>query len=249
MRDSDISDLRTFACDAIQNAGILLNLPQAAVTTAQMLLHQVYNSQDYTFDKCPVDITAMAALFLGAKIEEYPRKAREVIDVFTHVISLKFKRNIQLHFSDHDKIREELFTTEKKILKNLGFNLLSNYPHKILVNYYHAIVRALDPEHNVWRKHENHRILQLAWNYCNDSLRTDVFIQLSKEAVVCACIEMACEDTAMSFPRSTKGQAWYSLFVKNESEVKSAIDIISNLYQRTKIDTRSISPHLYLTKF
>lgn len=237
-----------FACDIIQNAGILLNLPQVAITTAQMLFHRVYKTPDYKLDQHPVDLTAMASLFLGAKVEEYPRKARDMIDVFTHAISTKLNRDILLYYEDFDKIKEDLFTTEKKILKNLGFDLLSSYPHKILVNYYHAIVRALDPDHNVWRERENNRVIQRAWNYCNDSLRTDIFLRFTKETVACACIEMACEDCDMQFPKSTKGQPWYSLFTKHEDDVKTSMEMIRNLYARPNLDYRSIGPHLRLAK-
>lgn len=246
----DIDDQKIFACDTIQDAGILLNLPQVAMTTAQMLLHRVYITPGYTCDKFPVDITAMAALFLGAKVEEYPRKSREVIDVFARVIGNKLDRKISLHSSDnstYQKVREELFSVEKRILKNLGFDLLSSYPHKILLSYYHAIIRHLDPHNNVWKVRDNKRIVQIAWNYCNDCSRTDIFMKYTKVTVACACIEMACEDFGKPFPKSSRGQPWYSLFV-NESDVKNAMEKISDMYKRDRIEYRKITPYLFTTK-
>lgn len=248
-RGPDEVNYRIFACDIIQNAGILLRLPQVALTTAQMLLQRVYHASDYTFQKYYLDVTSMAALFLAAKIEEHPRKAREVIDVFTYVISSKLRREISLSFSQHEKIREELITAERILLKTLGFNLLSSYPHKIVVNYYLAVVRVLDPEHNVWRERDNQRLLQLAWNYCNDSLRLDVFIRYSKEVVACACIQMACEDYGMLFPRSTDGRNWYCLFVTDEQEVRESIEIIRNLYSRKEVPADSLRRHIYLAQY
>jgi len=244
----DDENLRIFACDIIQNVGILLRLPQIAMTTAQMLLQRVYHTPDYTFTQYPLDITAMASLFLAAKIEEYPRKAREVIDVFTYVIGTKIQKEILLSYSKHEKVREELITAERRLLKKLGFNLLSSYPHKIIVNYYHAIVHALDPEHNVWRERDNQRLLQIAWNYCNDSLRTDVFIKYSQEAVACACIQMACEETQMLFPKSTDGLEWYRLFTKDGIEVDAATQMIKNLYKRKEPHPQDIRRHIYLTR-
>lgn len=241
-------DLRIFACDIIQKAGIVLKLPQTAITTAQMLLQRVYHTPDYTFDKYPLDITSMAALFLGAKIEEYPKKALEVIYVFTIVLSDKLKRNIKFTYRD-EKIRKELITAEKRLLKNLGFNLLSSYPHKMIVILHSAIVNLLDPANNVWKRKDNEHSLQIAWNYCNDSMKTDVFIKYNEKAVACACIQMACFDTRTFFPKSSDGREWYSLFVKDDSEVIAATNTIQSLYDRREPDTNKFINYIYMTKF
>lgn len=244
-------DLRIFACDIIQKAGILLKLPQTAITTAQMLLQRVYHTSEYTFDKYPLDITSMAALFLGAKIEEYPRKALDVIYVFTLVLSDKLKRKIIFTYKDekvHEKIREELITAERRLLKNLGFNLLSSYPHKMILILHSAIVNVLDPENNVWKMKDNEHLLQIAWNYCNDSMKTDVFIKYNEKSVACACIQMACFDTQTFFPKSSDGREWYRLFVKDDSEVIAATKIIQNLYHRQEPDTNKFIDYIYITR-
>lgn len=248
MATSMDQELRIFACDSIQNAGILLKLPQIAMTTAQMLLQRVYSTPEFTFARYHFDITAMAALFLAAKVEEYPRKAREVIDVFVHLFSLKMSKDYTLSHAEHEKVREELITAERRILKNLGFNLLSSYPHKILVNYYYAIVNKLDPDNNVWKEKDSQRLLQKAWNYCNDSLRTNVFFQYPKEAVACACIQMACQDVQMPFPKSTDGREWYCLFTKDKSQVEAAQELIKSLYSRKYPSPRDFRRHMYLNK-
>lgn len=235
------------ASGLIQDSGILLRLPQVAMTTAQILLQRVYHTSEYTISKYPLDVTAMAAIFLGAKIEEYPRKACEIIDVFTYVISDRLRQKIVLSYSEHEKVREELITTERRLLKTLGFNLLSSCPHKIIVNYYHAMVRKLDPENNVWKEDDNRALIQVAWNYCNDSLRLDVFLRYSKEAVACACIQLACEDLDMLFPRSTSGQEWFRLFVDDESEIRDAMEKIRDLYRYPKtVDIHLFRENLYL---
>lgn len=243
----DAVDLKIFACDIIQNVGILLKMPQIAIATAQMLLHRVYKKAEYTHDKYPIDITAMASIFLAAKIEEYPRKAHEVIDVFLYVISIKLQREISLSNSEYEKVREELILAERRLLKNLGFNLLSSYPHKVILTTYQAMVNALDANQNVWKDRDNQKLLQIAVNYCNDSLRTDVFLEYSKEAVACACIQMACNDYQMFFPKSTDGKEWYLLFAK-EFEVEAATTVIQNLYNRESSNLHDVKRYLYLTK-
>lgn len=240
---------RMFACDIIQNAGILLKLPQVALTTAQILLQRVYHYPSITLDKYPLDITAMATLFLAAKVEETPRKACEVIDVFIYVISQKLQKPLKLSYRKHEIVREELIKAERRLLKNLGFNLLSNYPHKILINYYHGIVHYLDPEHNIWKERKNRNLLQTAWNYCNDSLRTEAFIKYTQEAIACACIEMACEDEQMLFPMSTDGRKWYKIFIKNDEEVEEAIQTIRNLYRKEVINPHELKRFMYINRY
>lgn len=246
--DSYGETLRIFACDIIQNAGILLKLPQVAMTTAQMLIQRVYHTAEYMSNRYYLDITAMAALFHAAKIEECRRDARHVIDVFTYVISLKIGKEIVLNYRKYERIRDELVTAERRLLKTLGFkSLLSIHPHKIIVNYYHAIVHALDPDHNVWRERDNRKLLQKAWNYCNDSLRINVFLKYKKEVVACACIQMACEDTQMLFPKSTDGRDWYRLFVNDDIEVKESIEMIRKFYQREKIHPSDLKQFMLLS--
>lgn len=248
LTEEKIEALRRFACEIIQHAGILLKLPQTAMATAQMLLQRVYSTIDYTFNKYPLDITALASLFLAAKVEDTPRNARDMIAIFASVMQSKFDEKVTLTNEQQEDIREQIIVTERRILKNLGFNLLSDYPHKIIVTNYHAMVNALDEDKNVWQHHINQEILQIAWNYCNDSLRSDVFLKLSKEAVACACIQMACEDIQMFFPTSTDGKEWYSLFA-NDADVREAIRIIDRLYKTPPPIAYQLRSYIYFTKY
>lgn len=235
------------ASGLIQDAGILLRLPQVVMTTAQILLQRVYHRPEYTIDKYPLDVTSMASLFLAAKIEENKRSVCQIIDVFTYVTSDKLRRDIVLSYTQYERVREELITAERRLLKTLGFNLLSSCPHKIIVNYYHAIVRKLDPENNVWKENDNKAVIQVAWNYCNDSLRLDVFLRFSKVAVACACIQLACESLGMLFPRASSGQEWYHLFVDDKYEVAEAMQRIRNLYDNPKpVDITNFKKNLFL---
>lgn len=245
----DSKDLKIFACDVIQNVGFLLSIPQVALATAQMLLHRVYDTPDYNIKDHPIDMTAMATIFLAAKVEESTRKAREVIDVVTLVISKKFKRDIRLNYTDHDKLKAELFDTEKRILKESGFDLLSIYPHKMLVNYYHALVRILDEDQNVWTEAVNRTIVQRAWNYCNDCLRSDIFCRYSQETVVCACINKSLQDNNLLFPKSSCGQPWYSLFIEKESNVTEAMEMIARIYDKSDINLKLVEPYLRLSSY
>lgn len=76
-------DLRLVGCELIQTACLLLQLPQTAVATGQVLFHRYFYSS--SFVRRPLEYTAMACVTLAAKIEENARRIRDVINVFTHI--------------------------------------------------------------------------------------------------------------------------------------------------------------------
>nr|CAI5829885.1 unnamed protein product [Callosobruchus analis] len=84
------TDLRIYGCELIQTAGILLKLPQVAMATGQVLLQRFYYSKSLV--RHPVEHTAMACVCLASKIEEAPRRVRDVINVFTHIRQVGSRR-------------------------------------------------------------------------------------------------------------------------------------------------------------
>ena len=98
-------DQRIYGCELIQEAGILLRLPQAVMATGQVLLHRFYCkvslvAHDVKVGVAPTLIlllhicfvtdkfvacsqkTAMACVWLATKLEENPRRMREMLSVF-----------------------------------------------------------------------------------------------------------------------------------------------------------------------
>lgn len=76
-------DLRVLGCELIQTAGILLKLPQVAMATGQVLFQRFYYCK--SFVRHGMETTAMSCLCLASKIEEAPRRIRDVINVFHHI--------------------------------------------------------------------------------------------------------------------------------------------------------------------
>ncbi|KAK0056820.1 cyclin-L1 [Biomphalaria pfeifferi] len=84
------TDLRILGCELIQTAGILLKLPQVAMATAQVVFQRFYYSK--SFIKHNMEVVAMASIMLASKIEECPRRNRDVINVFHHIKQVRSKR-------------------------------------------------------------------------------------------------------------------------------------------------------------
>ncbi|XP_070982789.1 cyclin-L1-like isoform X1 [Oncorhynchus clarkii lewisi] len=218
------TDLRILGCELIQSAGILLRLPQVAMATGQVLFHRFFYSK--SFVKHSFEIVAMACVNLASKIEEAPRRFRDVINVFHHLKqSHRGKsRSASSLILDQNYIntKNQVIKAERRILKELGFCVHVKHPHKIIVMY----LQVLECE-------KNQTLVQTAWNYMNDSLRTNVFVKFQAETIACACIYLAARALQMPLPSRPH---WYLLFGATEEEIKDICITTLKLYTRKKPD-------------
>uniref|UniRef100_A0A2R9AUL4 Cyclin L1 n=1 Tax=Pan paniscus TaxID=9597 RepID=A0A2R9AUL4_PANPA len=200
------TDLRILGCELIQAAGILLRLPQVAMATGQVLFHRFFYSK--SFVKHSFEIVAMACINLASKIEEAPRRIRDVINVFHHLRQLRGKRTPSPLILDQNYIntKNQVIKAERRVLKELGFCVHVKHPHKIIVMY----LQVLECE-------RNQTLVQTAWNYMNDSLRTNVFVRFQPETIACACIYLAAR--ALQIPLPTRPH-WFLLFGTTEEEIQ-----------------------------
>ena len=57
------------------------------MATAQSILHRFYFRK--SFQRCDLQVVATASLFIAAKIEENPRKVRDVLTAVDYIAKLK----------------------------------------------------------------------------------------------------------------------------------------------------------------
>jgi len=128
-------DLRILGCELIQTAGILLRLPQVAMATGQVLFHRFYHSK--SFVRQPMEITAMGCLCCASKVEEAPRRIRDVISVFEHIKQVRAEKNLTPVILDqaYVNLKNQVIKAERRVLKELGFCVHVKHPHKIVVMY------------------------------------------------------------------------------------------------------------------
>ncbi|XP_026969104.1 cyclin-L1 isoform X3 [Sagmatias obliquidens] len=214
------TDLRILGCELIQAAGILLRLPQVAMATGQVLFHRFFYSK--SFVKHSFEIVAMACINLASKIEEAPRRIRDVINVFHHLRQLRGKRTPSPLILDQNYIntKNQVIKAERRVLKELGFCVHVKHPHKIIVMY----LQVLECE-------RNQTLVQTAWNYMNDSLRTNVFVRFQPETIACACIYLAAR--ALQIPLPTRPH-WFLLFGTTEEDIQEICIETLRLYTRKK---------------
>ncbi|XP_019911428.3 cyclin-L1 isoform X2 [Esox lucius] len=185
--------LRMRSCEMIQAAGILLRLPQVAMATGQILFQRFYYCK--SFVRHCAEIVAMACVHLASKIEEEPRRVRDVLNVFYHLKHSKGKR--------------------------------TQVPMPLDANYISAKAQIIVMYLQVLECERDTKLVQTAWNYMNDSLRTDVFLRFSAETVACACIYLSARTLQIPLPDQPP---WFLLFGASEEDLKEICRRILRLY-------------------
>ena len=175
---------------------------------------------------CPQHI-ALGALFLATKVEECPRKMRDVLAVFMH---LEQKRKgltpqpVDIYSNRYSAYKERLVKAEREILKELGFILYTEHPHKFILNY----VKLLTADEATLK-----RLAQYAWNFINDSQRTDVCMRYAPETICCAALWMGARVLQIKLP-SEASPPWWELFDAKKADMDAVVARVSALYSRPR---------------
>ncbi|KAF7239315.1 Cyclin-L1 [Varanus komodoensis] len=124
------AQLRVTGCELIQAAGILLRLPQVAMATGQVLFQRFFYTK--SFVKHSMEHVSMACVHLASKIEEAPRRIRDVINVFHRLRFLREKKKPVPLILDQDyvNLKNQIIKAERRVLKELGFCVHVKHPHK-----------------------------------------------------------------------------------------------------------------------
>ncbi|PZC77120.1 cyclin-L1 [Helicoverpa armigera] len=220
------TDLRILGCEMIQTAGILLKLPQVAMATGQIYLQRFYYSK--SFVRYPMETMAMGSIYLASKVEEKPCRIRDVINVFHHIKQVRAQKNISPLIVDQNyiELKNQVIKAERRILKELGFCVHVKHPHKLIVVY----LQLLQYE-------KNRQLMQMAWNYMNDALRTDVFMRFPPETIACACIYLTARKIGLPLPNNPH---WFLLFNVPEEDIREVSIRILQLYKRAKVNPEEL---------
>ena len=125
-------------------------------------------------------------------------------------------------------LKNQVIKSERRVLKELGFCVHVKHPHKLIVVFLQYL--GFDQE-------KNSEMMQLAWNYMNDSFRTDVFVRYHPETVACACIALAARKLNINMSTTPP---WYVIFKVQEDQLVDACYRITELYRRTKPNTEQL---------
>lgn len=115
-------------------------------------------------------------------------------------------------------MKNQVIKAERRVLKELGFCVHVKHPHKLITTYLKVLEHSDDIE-----------LVQKAWNYMNDGLRTDIFLRHPPETVACACIYLAARVNGLPLPTG-----WWQLFDAEESQLVDICRTLLKMYKRKR---------------
>ncbi|XP_015061966.1 cyclin-L1-1 isoform X1 [Solanum pennellii] len=211
--------LRIYGCDLVQECGILLRLPQAVMATGQVLFHRFYCKK--SFARFNVKRVAASCVWLASKLEESPRKARQVLVVF-HRMECR-RENLPIEHLDTSSkkyvdLKADLIRTERHLLKEMGFICHVEHPHKFISNYLATLETPAE-------------LRQEAWNLANDSLRTTLCVRFKSEVVACGVVYAAARRFQVPLPENPP---WWKAFDADKAGIDEVCRVLAHLYSLPK---------------
>lgn len=135
----------------INKVGTKMNLRYDTMATGVAYFHRFYMC--HSFKQFPRFVTACCCLFLAGKVEETPKKCKDIIKTAkSYVTEAQFAK-----FGEDPK--EEVLTLERILLQTINFDLQVEHPYEYLLKY----AKALKGDQDKLQK-----LVQMAWTFIND---------------------------------------------------------------------------------
>lgn len=135
----------------IIDTGTMMDLGYSTTATGVVYFHRFY--MIHSFRTFPRYVTACCCLFLAGKVEETPKKCKDIIK---HAKALLSEDKFAT-FGDDPK--EEVMTLERILLQSIKFDLQVEHPYQYLLKY----AKCLKGD-----KVKLQKMVQMAWTFVND---------------------------------------------------------------------------------
>jgi len=211
---------RRLTCAFLQESGQKLRLPQLSIATAIVFFHRFYARESYEhYDRFTV---ATTCLFLASKVEETPKKLKDVV-VETFKVHHNTDKAPEPETKDHFELKEKILVCERILLQTLCFDLSVEHAYRPLLAYVKSIKGTRD-------------LAQIAWNFINDSLRTTICLQHPPRYLAAAAAHLAAKYLAtqnkkqFDLPSLPTGEKWYMAFQASEDIITDISNQILEMY-------------------
>ncbi|KAM8826384.1 cyclin-K [Synchiropus picturatus] len=185
----------------IFDVGTRLGLHYDTLATGIIYFHRFY--MFHSFKQFPRYVTGACCLFLAGKVEETPKKCKDIIKTARSLLN-----DVQFaQFGDDPK--EEVMVLERILLQTIKFDLQVEHPYMFLLRY----VKQLKGEKNKVCK-----VLQMAWTFVNDSLCTMLSLQWEPEIIAVAVMYLAgrlCKFDIQEWTSKQSSRRWWEQFVQD----------------------------------
>lgn len=221
----------------ILNCGTSMSLGHNTIATGVVYFHRFY--MFHSFKTFPRFVTACCCLLLAGKVEETPKKCRDIIKCAKGIL------NDDQFCSFGDDPKEEVMTLERILLQTIKFDLQVDHPYHFLLKY----AKSLKGDQSKLQK-----VAQMAWNFVNDSLSTTVCLQWEPEIIAVAMIHLASKLTKFAvvdwIGKQPSQSKWWDMFV-SDITIEILEDIchqVLDLYSKNQVHTESSPPQQPLSR-
>ncbi|XP_037305841.2 cyclin-K isoform X1 [Pungitius pungitius] len=226
----------------IFDVGTRLGLHYDTLATGIIYFHRFY--MFHSFKQFPRYVTGACCLFLAGKVEETPKKCKDIIKTARSLLN-----DVQFaQFGDDPKVQEEVMVLERILLQTIKFDLQVEHPYMFLLRY----VKQLKGEKNKVCK-----VLQMAWTFVNDSLCTMLSLQWEPEIIAVAVMYLAgrlCKFDIQEWTAKQTSRRWWEQFVQDvpvellEDICHQILDLYSQgnkpIPQQIQEKERAAAPHV-----
>uniref|UniRef100_A0A915LF72 Cyclin-like domain-containing protein n=1 Tax=Meloidogyne javanica TaxID=6303 RepID=A0A915LF72_MELJA len=193
--------LRREGVRMIKEMGKSINLKtNPTLATASVFFHRFYMFN--TFADYPPHMMGLACLFLAGKVEETPKKCKDLVQTAKDKYPKQFAGK---------NLMDELILLERILLQTIRFDLHVEHPYNFLVQYAKGF--KLDKDYMS-------KIVTNAWTFINDSLATNLCLLWEPEVIAVALLYMSFKMARMG--EGPEGEAkmgadteWWDIYVQN----------------------------------
>jgi hypothetical protein len=201
----------------IQSVGVQLRLPQLTMATALLFYHRFFALR--SLKQYPLLDMSTACLFVAAKLEETPKKLKELVTI-AHSIQFPDQPPLSVDSPEFKRERDRILTLERELLQTLCFDFQIDHPYRYLLHY-------------VKQLHGGKELAQSAWSFANDSFRTTLPLQYYARIIGAGCVYLA---TKKMFPDKTDHEEWFKVFEVDVSTLEDIGRQLMDLYKGSKAE-------------
>ncbi|CAF1015883.1 unnamed protein product [Adineta steineri] len=221
---------RREGCRFILDLGFRLGLRSETMGTGAVFFHRFY--MFHSFKQYPRYAMATCCLFLSGKVEETPKKIRDIMKTARLILEGARERYIP---TLGDEKGDLILQYERILLPTVKFDFCIASPYSFLKQYAKTIVGD---------KEQIRQMFQMAWTFVNDSYCTTLCLQWEPEIIAIAVLYLACklskfEITDWTTKKENSKQKWWEQFV--EGLTKDIIEDICHqhldLYSKSNLSS------------
>jgi protein BUR2 len=169
------NECRKGASMFIQTVGLQLRLPQLTIATALLFYHRFFAL--HSLKQYPLLDMSTACLFVAAKLEETPKKLRELVMV-AYAIQYPDRPGLTMDSAEFKRERDHIVSLERDLLQALCFDFQIDHPYRYLLHYVKQLQGGKE-------------LAQSAWSFANDSFRTTLPLQYYARVIGMGCVYLA----------------------------------------------------------